>query len=115
MTNFITFIITVSINEGKVNQLQEYFEKVVHNTKSEEGTLIYSWSYNDEKTEALVIEQYADIAGFLEHAGKVDTSEVAKIASFTQFNICGNLPDEMKTQMNQMASGFYSPMQGHKK
>jgi len=106
---------SLSIQPGKADTLAKYFESVAQKAKeAEKGTLIYTWSFNESKTEAKVIEQYADANAYVAHVQNVDIAEVAKIASFKKITLCGNPPNEILEGMKAMGAEIYAPFAGLK-
>ena len=113
MDSYITFLIEVAVQPGNADALKQYLASTAEKAEKEEkGTIMYAWSFNSTESEAIVIEQYADAAAFVAHAQNVDTTEVAKIASFKKITVCGHLPPELSARVEAMGAEIYAPMNG---
>ena len=109
----ITFVFFVEVQDGQAEKLEDFFMKTADNALREEpGTLDYSWAFNEDKSEVLVYERYADEEAYLAHIQNTDTTGLDGVAKITNTFVAGKLSPEIATRQRESGARLFKSMDG---
>ncbi len=110
MNNNISWILDLSIKEGKLNDLQSLMEEMVSSIRSNEpGTIDYSWSISEDKNKIQIYEKYQDSDSTLLHLKNFGENFAERFMSNVDVNslvVYGNPSDELKNALAGFGAVF---------
>jgi quinol monooxygenase YgiN len=63
MTERISWVNELAVNDGKLNTFRELTEEMVSGARDQPGTLAYEWYISPDNRTVHVVETYADCGG----------------------------------------------------
>ena len=116
MSDCVSWIITMNINDGKLNDFKTLMNEMVEATKTHEtGALSYEWYFNDAGTECQIFEKYADSSAVMTHLGAFGENFAGRFMSLvspTGITVYGKANDEVKVALKDFGPSFYSHVAG---
>jgi quinol monooxygenase YgiN len=117
MTKNVYWMLELSVNDGKLDELEALMEEMSKATEADEpGALAYEWWLSDDDKTLHLYERYADSAATMVHLGNFVSKFAQRfmgVVTPTGFTVYGDASDEVKgaladfgpTYMKQ-AAGF---------
>lgn len=105
---------TFKIHDGKLNEFKSLAGQAMSAVKANEpGNLQYDWYFNEDNTECVVHETYADSNAVFAHAGNVGEL-LGKLGQVSDLllEVYGDVSQELKKVIADMKGKLYSFYQG---
>ena len=98
------------IHDGKSNEFKALASEAIVNVKANEpGNLQYEWYFNEDNTECVAHERYADSNAVFAHAGNVGEllGKLGQVSDLS-LEVYGNPSEELKKLIVDMKGKLYS-------
>lgn len=107
--NHLQVTARLKIHDGKLNEFKELATQCVSAVKNEPGALQYDWFFNEDHTECVVRERYADSNAVFTHLGNIGEL-LGKILLIVDMSleVFGNPSDDLRAAIAGMNSKIYS-------
>ena len=105
---------TFKIHDGKLNEFKALASEAIAAVKANEpGNLQYDWYFNEQNTECVVHEKYADSSAVFAHAGNVGEllGKLGQVSDLS-LEVYGDPSEELKKVISDMKGKLYSFYQG---
>ena len=116
MDNNISWILDLSVKEGKLDDLKTLTEEMVNATKTNEPDAIdYSWNISEDKKKVQIYEKYKDSDVTLLHLKNFMENFAERFMSTLDINslvVYGNPGDELKNTLSGLGAVFMSHFGG---
>ena len=108
---YIRLVVSLTINEGKLEQFRSIAAEMSHGCKAERGTLSYEWFISDDKKRCRTFEVCADSDAMLAHvAGPVVGSLVPNLPECTKverLEVYGDIDAEATAVAADFGAAFF--------
>ena len=105
---------TFKIHSGKLDEFKKLAAECMESVlEKDSGTLQYDWFFNEDQTECVVREKYANSASLMEHSGNLGPlfGAMMAVADFSA-EIYGQPTDELMTAIGGLDLKIYQFFQG---
>ena len=113
MSGNISWVIELSVNNGKADEVPSLMTDMVAAVEAESGTLAYEWFRGDDGIH--VYERFADSDAALVHLGAFAENFAERFMSVvtpTRLSVMGNASAALKEGLAQLGAVHYSPIGG---
>lgn len=114
MTENVYWLITMSINDGKLDDFRRLAKDMCAATEQEEGALAYEWFLSEDRATCHIYERYADNAAVMAHLanfGKVADQFMACVTP-TGITVYGPADDTVRGALASFGAVHYAQFAG---
>ncbi len=116
MNKHVYFIVSVKINDGKLDAFKNIAQAMIAVTQKEPGALAYEWYLSADRTRCSLVETYADESAVLAHiAGKAVTEFVPKlleVSGISGFEVYGDTGPKAAEMLKAFGAELFQPWDG---
>lgn len=111
----ISWLFAMQIDPANAQKVEQICQKAVDLAKKEDGTLIYEWSFSDDKKLLHVVERYQNSQAVLLHLDsfvKNIASDLMSCGEVSAFYVYGEPNSEAKERLGAMGAKFMKQIEG---
>jgi quinol monooxygenase YgiN len=111
-TSELQSIVRFSFRGGDVEEFKRLSERCMEIVRTQDtGTLQYDTFFNDDETEAIVLERFRDEQALIEHSENIGEEMMAAIVATGSCSgeLLGDLSDELRARMAGGPVGLFAP------
>lgn len=114
MSGTVSWMLTLSVNDGKLDEFRALMEEMVTATREESGTLMYEWFLGDDGA-CHLYERYVDDAATMVHLGNFGSKFAGRFLGCvtpTGFSVYGNPGAEVRQALSAFGPVYLAPFGG---
>ena len=114
MSGTVSWMLTLSVNEGKLDKFRELMEEMVAATREESGTLMYEWFLSEDDA-CHLYERYADDGATMVHLGNFGAKFAGRFLGCvtpTGFSVYGTPGAEVRQALGAFGPDYLAPFGG---
>lgn len=116
MRKAVRFIVSLSINSGKLEEFEHLAQTMIAGTQKEKGALDYEWYFSADHKHCRIIEVYADEMAAVEHVmGPIVQQLVPKLlelSKITRFEVYGDPGAKAGPMLTGVGAEIFSGWRG---
>lgn len=114
MGGTVSWMLTLSVNDRKLDEFRALMDEMVTATREEPGTLMYEWFLSDDGA-CHLYERYTDDAATMVHLGNFGSKFAGRFLGCvtpTGFSVYGNPGAEVRQGLSALGPVYLAPFGG---
>jgi quinol monooxygenase YgiN len=115
MTDNVYWMLTLKINDGKLDDFKRLATEMSVATKDEPGALVYEWHLAEDGSTCHIYERYADSSATMTHLGNFGSKFAERfmaLATPQSFFVYGKPNDQVKGALADFGAAYLTQFAG---
>ena len=116
MRKHVYFIVSLKINDGKLDAFKNIAQAMIAATQNEPGALAYEWYFSADQARCRLVETYVDDNAVQAHiGGKAVTEFVPKllqVSGISSFEVYGDTGSKAAEMLKGIGAELFQPWDG---
>ncbi|MDT8436645.1 MAG: antibiotic biosynthesis monooxygenase [Gemmatimonadota bacterium] len=115
MSEAVSWILQLSVREGRLDDFRSLAREMVESTRSEPGALAYEWFLDDDGGVCHIYERYADSGAALAHIATFGERFAERFMDCVEPKgayVYGNPGPEVRNALDGLGAAYLGPLDG---